>query len=73
MASVLLYKRKNGAIYYYAGAFGIYLFFLTGSLVMPVGGNELLLTGPIFMHYLLDARIWRVREDPELARSLNLT
>jgi len=61
-------------IYYYAAALGLSLFFvLLGPSFLPFHGTELLLIGPTFMHYVLDSRIWRVREDPDLAKALRLT
>ena len=59
-------------VYYYGAAFGLYFFFFVCSRTLPSGGDELFLTGPIFMHYVLDAKIWRTRDDPELAGALNL-
>ena len=61
---------SRSVVYYYGAAFGVYLLFLICSRTL--GGDEVFLTGPIFMHYVLDARIWRTRDDPELARALNL-
>jgi hypothetical protein len=63
---------SRSVVYYYASAFGLYLLFNGIARMLPTVSNELLLSGPIFMHYLLDARIWRTRDDPELARALNL-
>jgi hypothetical protein len=40
--------------------------------LFPSVGSELILTGPTFMHYVLDTKIWRVRGDQELARALRL-
>jgi hypothetical protein len=73
------YREKQGlsgflsrrALYFYGASLVMYLIFF--AIGQTVRGNELLLTGPIFMHYILDARIWRVREDPELAQALRLT
>ena len=69
--SGLLSRR---VIYYYIAALGLYLFFiLIAPSLLPFRAGEYILMAPVFMHYLLDARIWRVREDPELARALNLS
>lgn len=62
---------KNAGFYYLAG-FGLYLVFVGSSKLFPSVGSELILTGPTFMHYVLDTRIWRVRGDQDLARALRL-
>lgn len=62
--------RKAG--YYYIASLTLYLTFLGLGSLLPSGGSELLLAGPVFMHYILDAKIWKVREDPELAKALRL-
>lgn len=65
-------ELSRSPLYYYGAALCLYLFFVGVTFLLPTRGNDLLLTGPIFMHYLLDAKIWRVREDPELAKALRL-
>ena len=68
--AALLGRRAS---YYYIAAFGLYLVsFLLTQLFQERQTGELLLIGPTFMHYLLDTKIWRTREDKELARALNL-
>lgn len=74
------YKGRSGlsgffsrsAVYYYAGGFGLFLIFLVAGSLIPSGRIELLIIGPTFMHYALDSRIWRTKNNPELARALNL-
>jgi len=62
---------QNAGFYYLAG-FGLYLVFVGSSKLFPSVGSELILTGPTFMHYVLDTKIWRVRGDQDLARALRL-
>ena len=58
--------------YYYSASLALYLlFFFAGSIVMDAG-PELLIIGAAFMHYVLDARIWKTRDDPELAKALRM-
>lgn len=62
---------SRNVFYYYGTSLGLYLFAI---LVTPslLHRYDLLLMAPVFMHYLLDWKIWRVRNDPELARALRL-
>ncbi len=62
---------NRNVVRYYGTTLCLYLF---ARLVAPsfLGGYDWLLSAPVFMHYLLDWKIWRVREDPELARALRL-
>jgi hypothetical protein len=61
-------------LHYYLAAFvlSLTLKFLP-TVAFDFRYRDLLLSGPIFMHYLLDSRIWRVRGDPELAAALRLS
>jgi hypothetical protein len=59
-------------LYYYATAFFLYIVSIMIAGALPPTGTEMLLLGPTFTHYLLDTKIWRTRNDPELARALNL-
>jgi len=52
-------------------------FFLYMAVILVVrelapAEPEMLLHGPTFTHYLLDTRIWRSRNDPELVHAFNL-
>lgn len=60
----LLGLMGRSVIYSYGISLGLYLFV---ELVAPsvLRRYDLLLLVPVFMHYLLDGKIWRVREDPE--------
>jgi hypothetical protein len=40
--------------------------------LVPSLGAELVFMGPTFMHYVLDTKIWRTRNDPELAQALGI-
>jgi len=61
-------------VYYYLAAFvlSLILKFLP-AIVLDFRYRDLVLSGPILMHYILDSKIWRVRGDPELAAALQLT
>ena len=57
-----------------AGVFPV-LQTMVGAKIGPVSINELMLSlwwGLAIHHYLLDQRIWRIKDDPELRRHLNL-
>lgn len=74
------YKDRTGLlgfvsrrpIYCYATAFAMFTFAIIVARCLPPTGTEMLILGPTFTHYLLDTKIWRTRNDPELARALNL-
>lgn len=63
---------SRSVVYYYAAGLGLFLLFCAVGSFLPSGRIELLIIGPTFMHYVLDTKIWRTRNDPELARALNL-
>lgn len=63
---------SRSAVYYYAAGLSLFLLFCAIGSFLPSGRIELMIIGPTFMHYLLDTKIWRTRNDPELARALNL-
>jgi len=59
-------------MYFYGTAFGLCTLVLIFVRSLPATGTDILLLGPTFTHYLLDTKIWRTRNDPELARALNV-
>jgi hypothetical protein len=67
---VALLSRR--AIVYYLAALALSLAYRFLPDFIDFSYRDLVLAGPIFMHYLLDARIWRVRGDQELAAALHL-
>jgi len=65
---------SRSVLYYGATCFGLYLLFFQIPTIMA-GSNKVLLAmlGGINMtHFFLDSKIWRAREDKELAVALNL-
>ena len=68
----LLGSISRNPTYFYGAAFAMWTCALIVARSLPATGTEMLILGPTFTHYLLDTKIWRTRNDPELARALNL-
>ncbi len=65
---------NRSAVYYLAVAIclNFTFFMVAGSSLTATGVAVTALWGISFTHYFLDRKIWRTREDKELARALSL-